>query len=422
MSDLSKVRLMINSLTVYRSILTDETVSRFLRLLAAAEGGDAASLCVEYGAFFYSLAEADPEVNFSAHLEKLVRYDDNAFSRAAARGETGESYRLLRKAAEYDLTILSKLALTTSEEIKKLSNGLENEANRIELMPEFVTNIKQPFFDFVFHEPIREVEDFYRSNGYGVFAKVRAFRWQAGKGLVGVSNPDPVCLGSLKEYEYERGLVAANTLDFAEGRGGGNLLLYGDRGTGKSSTVKALANEYREKGLRIVELSKEAIFDFYEIMDQLHNVPQRFILFLDDLTFSEDDATFSALKSILEGGVAARPENCLVYATSNRRHLVRESFADRNPDDVHAGDTMQEKLALYDRFDQTINFFAPDQAKYLAIIRALAKERQLNAPIETLERGAVQWAIRAGGRSPRTAKQFIDWAIVQLQKGSAILE
>ena len=157
-------------------------------------------------------------------------------------------------------------------------------------------------------------------------------------------------------------------------------------------------------------------------MDRLHNVPQRFILFLDDLTFSEDDASFSALKSILEGGAAARPENCVVYATSNRRHLVKESFADRNPDDVHAGDTMQEKLALYDRFDQTINFFAPDQAKYLSIIRALALERNLEASLEELERGAIQWAIRAGGRSPRTAKQFVDWAAIQIHKGASILD
>ncbi|MPM91392.1 hypothetical protein SDC9_138520 [bioreactor metagenome] len=269
---------------------------------------------------------------------------------------------------------------------------------------------------------VAELERFYQKNGYGIYAKYGAFRWLTGRGLIGVAQPDPVCLSNLKEYDYERGLVAANTLDFVERRGGGNLLLYGDRGTGKSSTVKALANEYRSRGLRIVELSKEAIADFHEIMDVLRNVPMRFLLFLDDLTFSTDDSEFSALKSILEGGVAARPENCLVYATSNRRHLVKESFADRNPDDVHAGDTMQEKLALYDRFDQTVNFFAPDQAKYLSIIRTLAEERALDLPIETLERGAVQWAIRAGGRSPRTAKQFVDWATVQLQKGGSLLE
>lgn len=422
MADFSKARLAINSLTVYRNILADETVSRFLRLLTAAEGGDAASFCVEYGAFFYSLAKTSPDVCFSSHLEMLVRYDDNAFSRASARGETGESYRLLRKAAEYDLLLIKQLSAISMEQVQDALFSSSPEHSWVSSLPVAATSGESIFSTRLPAEQLPELEAFYLANGYGVFAKYHAFRWQAGKGLIGVSNPDPVCLASLKEYEYERSLVAANTRDFVEGRGGGNLLLYGDRGTGKSSTVKALANEYREKGLRIVELSKDAIADFYEIMDHLNNVPQRFILFLDDLTFSEDDATFSALKSILEGGVSARPDNCLVYATSNRRHLVRESFADRNPDDVHAGDTMQEKLALYDRFGQTINFFAPDQAKYLSIIHALAKERELNTPIETLERGAVQWAIRAGGRSPRTAKQFVDWAAVQLQKGGSILE
>ncbi len=422
MADFSKARLAINSLTVYRNILADETVSRFLRLLTAAEGGDAASFCARYGDFFYSLAKSNSEVSFSSHVESLVRYDDNAFSRASARGETGESYHLLRKAAEYDLLALEELFDINFACLVKAFANDSTDTNRIASLPAFATARAEKTISFQSREWLLDLEAFYRANGFGEFARFGAFRWQAGKGLVGVSNTDPVRLSSLKEYAYERGLVAANTLDFVEGRGGGNLLLYGDRGTGKSSTVKALANEYRDKGLRIIELSKEAIFDFNEIMDRLHSVPQRFILFLDDLTFSEDDASFSALKSILEGGVAARPENCVVYATSNRRHLVRESFADRNLDDVHAGDTMQEKLALYDRFDQTINFFAPDQAKYLSIIRALVLERNLEASLEELERGAIQWAIRAGGRSPRTAKQFVDWAAIQLQKGASILD
>ena len=413
---------MINSLTVYRNILADETVSRFLRLLAAAEGGDAASFCAEYGEFFFSLAEANAKISLSEHIDELVRYDDNAFSRAAAKGQDGASYQMLREAAKRDLLAIDQLCVITAKELKMMVGDSPETTDMIAALPEYASSGRKLFSVRDSIEIVSQAEALYRKNGYGVFAKFGAFRWQAGKGLFGVANPDPVRLSSLKEYEYERGLVAANTLDFVERRGGGNMLLYGDRGTGKSSTVKALANEYRDQGLRIVELSKEAISDFYEIMDLLHDAPQRFILFLDDLTFSEDDASFSALKSILEGGVAARPENCLVYATSNRRHLVKESFSERNIDDVHAGDTMQEKLALYDRFDQTVNFFSPDQAKYLAIIRALAEERQIPIAKEQLERGAVQWAIRAGGRSPRTAKQYIDWATSQVQKGASVID
>lgn len=417
MSDFAKARLNMNALTVYRNLLTDETVSRFLALLSEAESGDAASFCAAYGAFFHSLSNQNCALDFTRYLESLARFDDNAFSRAAAKGEDDAGYRLLRKAAERDLELIQSIA-HISVDYKKLTERYRGESDAIASLPAYFVNRKNSFLSFDAFDLVSELEEFYRKAGYGLFAKFGAFRWTGE--LVGVPHPDPIRLCDLKEYEYERGLVASNTLDFVEGRGGGNLLLYGDRGTGKSSTIKALANEYRDIGLRIVEITKEHISDLPGVLERLRGVPQRFILFLDDLTFSSDDAAFSALKSILEGGVVARPENCRVYATSNRRHLVRESFAERDPDDVHAGDTMQEKLALYDRFDQTVNFFAPDQARYLAIVRALAEERGLSSPVELLERGAVQWAIRAGGRSPRTAKQFVDWAQIQISKGASI--
>lgn len=413
---------MIHSLTVYRNILADETVSRFLRLLTAAEGGDAASFCAEYGGFYHALSEVSAKISLPEHLEELVRYDDNAFSRAAACDSSENIDQTLFKAAERDLLAIDQLCSITAKELKNMVGDSPETTEMIAALPEYASCERKLFSVQNSVEIVYEAEAFYRKSGYGVFAKFGAFRWQAGKGLIGVPHPDPVRLNSLVEYVYERGLVAANTLDFVERRGGGNMLLYGDRGTGKSSTVKALANEYRARGLRIIEVSKDAIPEFFEMLERLRVVPLRFILFLDDLTFSEDDAAFSALKTVLEGGVAARPENCLVYATSNRRHLVKESFSDRNADDVHAGDTMQEKLALYDRFDQTVNFFSPDQTKYLSIIRALAGEKQLAVSQEELERGAVQWAIRAGGRSPRTAKQYIDWATSQVSKGASVID
>ncbi len=416
MNDLSKARLLAGSLTVYRSLLSNETVSRFLRLLQETESGDTASFCVAYGSFVQSLADQNSELNFSEHLESLVRYDDNAFSRMAS-AENLRSNQLLSKAAERDLETLHLISSLSSVIIKK-SLQLDLIPEEIKKLPDYIADSSSFFGGQKPNGILETITKFYRESGYGIFARFGAFRWN-GK-LVGIPYPDPVRLTELKEYDYERGLVAANTLDFVEGRGGGNLLLYGDRGTGKSSTVKALANEYRSKGLRIVEISRDCISDLPTLLEYLRNVPQKFLLFLDDLTFSTDDESFSALKSILEGGVVSRPENCRVYATSNRRHLVKESFAERDVDDVHAGDTMQEKLSLYDRFDQTINFFAPDQARYLAIVRALAMEHKLTAPFEELDRGAVQWAIRAGGRSPRTAKQYVEWAYVQCQKGASL--
>jgi predicted AAA+ superfamily ATPase len=420
--DLFTVNLKLNSLTVYRALLQDETVSRFARALLAAQGGVADSFCESYGAFLQSLCEKTGALDFSSHLEQLLLFDENAFSRAAAKAEQGEAYQSLQTAALFDLEVLRTVIAVTATDFKKaiLSRGNDYDTDWIFTLPEYTAG------DGLLQKgaavALSELASFYRANGYGSFARFGAFRWD--HSLVGIQTPDPIRLRDLKSYEYERGLVAANTKDFVEKRGGGNLLLYGDRGTGKSSTIKALANEFRASGLRIVEVTKESIPQFPAIMERLRSVPQRFILFLDDLSFSTDDASFSALKSVLEGGVVARPENCLIYATSNRRHLVKETFSERSVDvdDVHAGDTKQEKLSLYDRFDQTVNFFAPDQAQYLAIVNAIALEKRLVVQKELLERAAVQWAIRAGGRSPRAAKQFVEWASVQLQKGASILD
>ena len=421
MNDLETVSLKLNTLTVYRSILQDETVARFARVLNAAQGG-ADAFCESYGAFLSCLSQQTDSLDFSAHLEKLLRFDDNAFSRAAASNAVNSSYQALRKAALFDLEAISAASRLSLKDISFaiLSRGNDKVAELISRLPEFVSG--GAFFSNSVENALIELESFYCANGYGVFARFGAFRWD--QTLVGIQSPDPIRLTDLKSYEYERGLVAANTRDFVEKRGGGNLLLYGDRGTGKSSTIKALANEYRASGLRIVEITKECIPQFPAIMERLRSVPLRFILFLDDLSFSSDDASFSALKSVLEGGVVARPENCRIYATSNRRHLVKETFSERSVDvdDVHAGDTKQEKLSLYDRFDQTVNFFAPEQAQYLAIVNAIALEKQLVVQQESLERAAVRWAIRAGGRSPRAAKQFVEWASVQLKKGASILD
>ena len=417
MNDLNTVSLQLNSLTVYRSVLQDETVSRFARVLKSAQSGEAASFCEHYGAFLQSLSFSNDSLDFSAHLEQLLRYDENAFSRTAACGIM-QTDSALTKAALFDLEAIASVASVSASQLK----GMLREKNEgfISRLPEYENN--SLFFQGGAETALHTLKLFYRQNGYGVFARYGAFRWD--HTLVGIQNPDPVRLGNLKSYEYERGLVTANTRDFVEGRGGGNMLLYGDRGTGKSSTIKALANEYRSSGLRIIEVTKDSIPSFPAILEQLRAVPLRFILFLDDLSFSTDDAAFSALKSVLEGGVVARPENCRIYATSNRRHLVKETFSERSVDvdDVNAGDTKQEKLSLYDRFDQTVNFFAPDQAQYLAIIRAIAQEKALTIDVSELELGAVRWAIRAGGRSPRAAKQYMEWAIAQNSKGASILD
>ncbi|MHB1133805.1 MAG: ATP-binding protein [Chloroflexota bacterium] len=255
----------------------------------------------------------------------------------------------------------------------------------------------------------------YGQAGSGVFARFRAFRWRGGEWprcLEGVAAPDPIHLSELIGYDVERRLLIRNTEQFLAGYPANNVLLYGDRGTGKSSTIKALLNEYAERGLRLVEVPRHLLMDFPRLVTLLRDRREKFILFIDDLSFDEHETTYKALKAVLEGGLEPRPDNLLLYATSNRRHLVQERFSDRqsaaNSDEIHTQDTAQEKLSLSDRFGITLTFLAPDQDKYLAIVLALAKQRGLTVSEDELAARALAWAARHNGRSGRTARQFVD--------------
>jgi len=262
----------------------------------------------------------------------------------------------------------------------------------------------------------------YARAGTGIFGRFRAFRWVHGKDggkLEGVDYPDTVRLQDLVAYEHEREPVVRNAERFAAGLPANNVLLYGERGTGKSSTVKALLSEYGDRGLRLIEVSKEHLDDFHELMTPLRNRHERFILYVDDLSFEEQETHYKALKAILEGGIESRPENVVLYATSNRRHLVRERFMDRDAmdDDVHMMDTLEEKLSLSDRFGIRVTFGAPDQDRYLEIVSALARRRQIPLAMDEVQRRALLWAQRQNGRSGRTARQFIDDLAAELGVG-----
>jgi predicted AAA+ superfamily ATPase len=195
-----------------------------------------------------------------------------------------------------------------------------------------------------------------------------------------------------------------------------NVLLYGDRGTGKSSTVKAILNEYHTQGLRMLEVPKAYLADFPLIIRHLKNRTQKFIIFVDDLVFGDNEETYTSLKAVLEGGLESKTPNILIYATSNRRHLIKEYFSERaglqssnHDEEVHAGDSMQEKLSLADRFGISVVFSSPNQNRYLKIVKGIAARRNLDIDQERLHREALQWALWYNGRSARTARQFVDW-------------
>ena len=243
--------------------------------------------------------------------------------------------------------------------------------------------------------------------GYGMFARHHVFTIEDGR-LVPVRYPDPQRLSELPGYEREREKVIANTRALLEGKPTNNVLLYGDAGTGKSSTVKAIANEFAPDGLRLIEVKKNQLYQIPALMDELAKNPLKFILFIDDLSFSANDDNFAALKAILEGSVGGRSHNVAVYATSNRRHLVKESMSDRSGDDLHAADTRQELMSLAARFGLTVTFQQPDKDRYDTILLELAKQYGVQMPSDQLFIKGQAFALRAGGRSPRVAKQFVE--------------
>jgi predicted AAA+ superfamily ATPase len=257
---------------------------------------------------------------------------------------------------------------------------------------------------------VKPLADYYYQAGAGIFGKYGALRWVSRhERLEGIASPDQVQLEDLIGYQAQRQEIIDNTERFLAGLPANNVLLYGDRGTGKSSTVKALLNRYQGRGLRLIEAPKSALRDYPKIIRALRDKPQRFILFLDDLSFEDSEYEYKELKAVMEGGLEVRPDNLLIYATSNRRHLIREHFSDRDTDgELRAGDTVQEKLSLADRFGLVVLFTMPDRSLYLDIVHGLARQRGIVLPVEELDKQALLWAAYHNGRSGRTARQFID--------------
>ena len=253
--------------------------------------------------------------------------------------------------------------------------------------------------------------DFYRKNGFGRLALHRVWRW-CGE-LVPVAEFDKTVLADLVGYESQKEEVLQNTRLFLQEGRGNNLLLYGARGTGKSSLIKAVANELAEEGLCLVELPLDYIADLPRLQEALQGQPRRYIIFIDDLSFEKADQSYKITKAVLEGSVAGRGGNVLIYATSNRRHLIVENWQDREQmqhtgGEVRAGDSMSEKLSLADRFGQTVLFATPNQQEYLEIVRSLARADGVYLPQEELEKRALQWALWQNGCSGRTARQFVN--------------
>ena len=266
------------------------------------------------------------------------------------------------------------------------------------------------------------VTGFYKDYGVGKFGLNKAFRLSNEDGklsLIPITNTLEVKLSDLVGYELQKQKLIDNTRAFVEGRKANNVLLFGDSGTGKSTSVKAVLNEYYDKGLRMIEIYKHQFKDLASVISQIKNRNYKFIIYMDDLSFEEFEIEYKYLKAVIEGGLENKPDNVLIYATSNRRHLIRESWKDRSDmetdGDIHRSDTMEEKLSLVDRFGITINFSSPSPKEYLEIVRQLAARQGIkNLSEDELYAEARKWELYHGGLSGRTAQQFINYLLGQL--------
>ena len=373
----------------------------------------------------YSLKGNLADIFFAVRLA----LDDGIFARAAEFG--GELPLPLMRVAASELHslrgVITEVALLSESELPEytpLLNDYSPSGCRIPLAHFAESALTALAADLgraeSADELVKSAAAFYASRGSGIFALHRAFKW-SGDRLVPISDIDAETLDSLVGYDDQKSELLANTELFVSGRAANNVLLFGDSGTGKSSSVKALLNEsdLSERGLRMIEVRKEQYRDIPAILDCIRERSYRFILFLDDLSFEEFEVEYKYLKAIIEGGLERKPDNAVIYATSNRRNLVREVWKDRKAasDDVHGGDTMQERLSLADRFGVTIWYGAAGKDRYLDIVRTLAERSGLDIKPAELEYLALRAEVGRGGFTGRVAKQFITSAVIDSPKG-----
>lgn len=380
----------LKSLTVYRSLLAEPVLNAAIELVEDLDKGDRKVL--SHWAELVSLLQVSGAENIGAWLWAALRYTENPWGRAV---EAGKADPILESAARRDVEALSALATLDG---KTLLDGLPLSDDLRAGLP--LWNGDQPIsFDALL--------ECYRASGCGLFAQYHAFLWDGGR-LLGVAHPDAPTQDDLVGYRRQREQVEENTRSLLAGRRVNNVLLFGESGTGKSATVKSLLNLPEAADLRLIEIEKNSVSEMPALIRILADRRQKFILFIDDLAFDQDDMNYSVLKTILEGGLEPRPDNVAIYATSNRRNLVRQTFSDRAGDEVDRDETIQEKTALADRFGLRVVYQGFTKKEYLELIRRLAEQRGITIPWADIEAKAVAWDARHPGRSPRTARQFMD--------------
>ncbi|MFA9399340.1 MAG: ATP-binding protein [Clostridiaceae bacterium] len=414
----------INKLVLYRSILKDEITILTCKMISSSIKSESIEKIESY---YYEIAnklisEGETEKYsgdlWKNHLVKSIILDENSFSLMCEKTNTPIHTNMYNVALK-DFEIIKDLYNINFKSILNIDPAIHNlitNYNNAQYEADNYFNKNFSYLTLSFEKNtadtmLNSVMKYYSEVGCGIFARYPAFYYD--EGLVGVQKIDNVYFKDLIGIEEQKKELINNTNSFINGIPSNNVLLYGDIGTGKSSSIKALINQYQNNKLRLIELSRHQIRNFHNIINTVKNRGNRFIIFMDDLSFEEFETDYKYLKSVMEGGILGSPENVLIYATTNRKHILNEKLSERgNPsDELHVFESMQEKLSLVDRFGVSIFFPSPNQVEYLKIVESLAIKNKINVPINEIKKEALKWEMWHNGKSGRSANQFIHFLL-----------
>ena len=422
--DLNEIRTLLldlSCMTALRHVLDNPAIAALTDLCVACVDDRSTpeditdAYCKTYNEWLAAAAQG--RGGFAREALEAILYEESPAASLCASGQ--ELPYSLMSALAHDLEALGRLVAIEPAMFLLLCERAGMQGGTAVRLPVWEPVLGTDGFDprlereMLSREGAPYVADFFRKHGTGIFARYPGCTWVGvdvahPDGFRGVRSPDPIKLSDLVLYERQREALVDNTRRLLQGYPACNILLYGDKGTGKSATVKALLNDFWKDGLRIVEVQPAGLTNLPAIFARLRVQPCKFIVFVDDLAFNDSCPEYTALKTVLEGGLEARPNNVVVYATSNRRNIVRQLFSERE-DDVNERDTMEEKFSLADRFDLRLTFLEPSLEEYFTICEKLMEASGLAMEREELEDRARTWAVSRAGRSPRIARQFVDF-------------
>lgn len=397
MNELLILNYKLLTLSIFSNVLKDSAIAALMGVFAYSS--KSLSECIlYYSKFLKVLYESPFEGDFSLYLADLIKHDENVFTKGEASGRTLSEEII--NSARRELQTLGELALLSPQKIKEvLNNQFQGSEEILYLAGDFKTNGTAVGFD--------ELRTYVRENCWGIFAKYGAFFYTKENILKPVGKTDEITFNDLKDYKTQQNTLIENTKLLLSNKSANNILLYGDRGCGKSSSVKAVYNEFKNQGLKIVQILKNDLANLDKLLENLSGIPAKFIVFIDDLSFSQEDENLSAVKSALEGAISKRNKNVVIYATTNRRNIIKETFSSREGNEVHLSDTIDENASLSDRFGITLTFMSPNKAKFIEIARKIARDK--NIPIgDDFDIQAERFALLKASRSPRVAQQFIN--------------